>query len=224
MCAADPDSSPATSVDAGYLNLAGAFVRGRLGEVPGESDRMAAARGAAAGLRLFRFKRNAELGRVRSALGILKGMAPASLLDIGSGRGTFLWPLLDEFPALPVTSVELDAARAGELACVRRGGVERLTVIHGDVTRLGMRNGSVDVATSLEVLEHLDDPAAAARELVRIARRFVVASVPSRPDDNPEHVHLFQPDALEGLFLRAGAAKVTVSGVHGHHIVVVRVE
>ncbi len=45
------------------------------------------------GLRLHRFKRTIELPRVRKVLGILKGIQPRNLLDIGSGRGTFLWPL-----------------------------------------------------------------------------------------------------------------------------------
>ena len=40
---------------------------------------------------------------------------------------------------------------------------------------------SFDTVTCLEVLEHLDDPAAAVRELARVARRAVVVSVPYEP-------------------------------------------
>ena len=40
---------------------------------------------------------------------------------------------------------------------------------------------SFDTVTCLEVLEHLDDPAAAVRELARVARRAVVVSVPFEP-------------------------------------------
>ena len=36
-----------------------------------------------------------------------RGLAPASLLDVGSGRGAFLWPLLEAFPGLPVIAVEI---------------------------------------------------------------------------------------------------------------------
>ena len=72
----------------------------------------------------------------------------------------------------------------------------------------------------LEVLEHLVEPARAVRELVRVARRFVVASVPSKEDDNPEHIQLFDGAALERMFTDAGARSVTVTYVRGHIVCV----
>src|SRR4051794_20000367 len=99
------------SEDRYFAELAGAFVRGRLGAGDGDD----VARGLAAGLRLHKFKRNAELPRVRRVLGLLRGLAPSSLLDVGSGRGTFLWPLLDALPELPVVAVDRDARRAADL-------------------------------------------------------------------------------------------------------------
>ncbi len=65
-------------------------------------------------LRLHRFKKSMELPRVRKVLGILKGIQPQNLLDIGSGRGVFLWPLLNEFPFPPChlhRSIELPRSR-----------------------------------------------------------------------------------------------------------------
>jgi hypothetical protein len=66
--------------------LAAAFVRGRMPELGGAAggavdDAQVIARGAAAGLRLHKFKRNTELPRVRRVLGALRGIAPRSLLD-----------------------------------------------------------------------------------------------------------------------------------------------
>ena len=77
-----------------YLPFAAAYVRGEIPDVRDLPDDEA----CALGLRLYRFKRNAELPRVRAVLGILKGLAPSVLLDVSSGRGTFLWPLLDDMP------------------------------------------------------------------------------------------------------------------------------
>jgi ubiquinone/menaquinone biosynthesis C-methylase UbiE len=91
-----------------------------------------------------------------------------------------------------------------------------------DATRLGLADKSVDVVTILEVLEHLPEPAPAAREAIRVARRFVVVSVPSKADDNPEHLHLFTRRSLEDLLLTAGARRVSFDGVLNHLIAVAR--
>jgi 2-polyprenyl-3-methyl-5-hydroxy-6-metoxy-1,4-benzoquinol methylase len=78
------------------------------------------------------------------------------------------------------------------------------------------------VVTMLEVLEHIHDTEAALRETLRVARRFLVLSVPSRPDNNPEHIHLFDAGRLERLLLAAGAARVSFDSVPGHLIAIAR--
>ena len=51
----------------------------------------------------------------------------------------------------------------------------------GSVYTLPFADRSFDVVTCLEVLEHLNDPRAAAEELQRVARKAVVLSVPYEP-------------------------------------------
>ncbi len=211
-----------------YLALAAAYVRGRLPKVAEDDeaaidDAAAVAQGRAAGLRLARFKRNAELPRVRAVLGILRALSPASLLDLGSGRGTFLWPLLDAFPGLPVIAGDRDPGRAARLDAVRRGGWPGLAACALDATALPLPDRAVDIVTALEVLEHLERPEAAAAEALRVAGRYVVASVPSHPDRNPEHLRLFTPASLSAPFTAAGARRIAISHVPNHMIAVVTV-
>ena len=58
----------------------------------------------------------------------------------------------------------------------------------------------------------------AVAEAVRVARKFVALSVPSHPDDNPEHIHLFDGGDLENLFELAGVQRVSIDHVLNHLI------
>ncbi|MGB5047335.1 MAG: class I SAM-dependent methyltransferase, partial [Caldilineaceae bacterium] len=180
-----------------------------------QAERIRAA-GEAAGLPIHYFKRSRTLPRVEWALGLLRGMRPGSLLDIGSGRGTFLWPLLDAFPHLPVTAVDADSRRAELLAAAQAGGMERLTARLADATSLPFDDRSFDVVTFLEVLEHIPDAERALAEGVRVCERALLITVPSRPDDNPEHIHLFDEDRLRQMLAACGVSRVKCAGVSGH--------
>jgi SAM-dependent methyltransferase len=222
-----------------YTRLAAAYVRGKLG-VNAPSSAPAAlfntpleelseaqletliAAGLAVGLRLHRFKRTMGLPRVRKTLGALRGLAPERLLDVGSGRGAFLWPLLDAFPTLPVTTLDLLAHRVAVMEAVRAGGVERLRPVLGDATAMPFENCAFDGVTALEVLEHIPDAGLALAECCRVSRRFVILSCPSRPDDNPEHIHLFDPHDLARQCAGQGFARVTTEQVLNHVILVAR--
>lgn len=219
-----------------YLPFAAAFVRGTLSdrgaggplfERPlgdlGDDDLAELVRlGREAGLRLHPFKRSMLLARVRKVLGYLHGLRPATLLDVGSGRGAFLWPCLEAFPDLRVTAIDLLDPVVADLRAVARGGIDRLEAHRLDVHDLGSLGSRFDGVTLLETLEHTHDPARVAREAVRIAERFVIVSVPSKPDDNPEHLHLFDREALRRLFTDAGAKRVAFDAVLNHHLLVVR--
>ena len=181
--------------------------------------------GRAWGVKLYRFKGGHEtLPRVKQVLGFLRGVCPESLLDVGSGRGAFLFPFLDAFPETEVTSLDLLEHRVAFLEDIRRGGVARLTPLLADICTRPLPDKSVDVVTMLEVLEHIPDVQAAVTAAVRTARRYVVVSVPSKADNNPEHIHLLTKPVLTELFARAGCDRLHFGGVPGHLILTVTVE
>jgi SAM-dependent methyltransferase len=212
------------SLDRYYVGLGAAFARGRLGDAMPEAalkdDAAAFREGLARGLKMHKFKRLEDriLARVRRVLSMLAGLGPIDLLDVGSGRGAFLWPLLDAFPDLLVTAIDLDEQRATDLGAIGRGGLWRLSAAQMDATSLRFEDNAFDGVTLLEVLEHMPKPDLAALEAIRVAKRFVVASVPSKADDNPEHIQLFDPSSLTALFMNAGARRVSIDHVPGHMV------
>ncbi len=226
-----------TAIREYYQTLAAAYVRGKLADaairaahpqlfaqpleaLSAEELEQVIELGLEQGLRLHRFKRTMDLPRVRRVLGMLRGLQPASLLDVGSGRGAFLWPLLDAFPWLPVTTIDLLDYRVADMQAVHDGGITVLSASRQDVTALTFADRSFDVVTMLEVLEHISDTEKALAEVCRVAERCVIFSVPSKPDDNPEHIHLFTGQRLRALLAAHGARQVNVSYVLNHMLVV----
>lgn len=224
-----------------YLQLAAAFVRGKLAEHPArqgderlflqpletlaaEDQAALVALGLQEGLRLHKFKRTMDLPRVKKVLGMLKGIQPEHLLDIGTGRGAFLWTLLDTFPALPVTCVDMLEQRVADIQTVQRGGIARVSAINADATRLPFEDRSFAAVTMLEVLEHIPDTEKALDEVCRVARDFIIFSVPSKEDDNPEHIHLFDQQAFKEMLGARGVHRLNFEYVPNHMIVVAKLD
>ena len=178
--------------------------------------------GKAAGLRTHYFKRHEALPRVKAALGFLRGVRPESLLDAGSGRGAFLFPFMREFPGVPVNSLDILESRVALLRAIHDGGLEALTALNASICDWDGQEGGFDAVTLLEVLEHIPDVGAAVANAVRLARRYVVVTVPSKPDDNPEHIHLLTKPVLTELFGAAGCSDLRFDGVPGHLFLVAK--
>ena len=170
------------------------------------------------------FKVKEDLPRVQVVLGFLQGIIPTgmcnSLLDVGSGRGVFLFPLLREFPDLEVTSLDILPHRVELLQCLHDGGIANLHPIQANVCSWEASDKSFDVVTMLEVMEHIPDTEAVVRNAVRLAKNYIIVSVPSKPDDNPEHIHLFTMEDLKSLFLQHGCTKVKFMSVTNHTVMV----
>jgi 2-polyprenyl-3-methyl-5-hydroxy-6-metoxy-1,4-benzoquinol methylase len=125
--------------------------------------------------------------------------APSSILDAGCGEGELM-----RRGVLPqgIRVISLDL-RPESLAHLRNHSTQR-NLVCGSLASLPLPDKSVDTVMCLEVLEHLDKPAAALAELSRVARKSMILSVPYEPyfrignvlrgkhlerwGDHPEHV------------------------------------
>ncbi len=173
-------------------------------------------------LKLYYFKEKEDLPRVSVVLGLLKNIYPNTLLDIGSGRGVFLFPLLRELPNINVTSIDILERRVELLNNIKNGGVNNLNVLNDDITKMDLADNSFDVVTLLEVLEHIPNVEKAIQNACRISKKFIVVTVPSKEDNNPEHIHLLTKEKLTKMFNNAGVTNLKFSGVIGHLFLVAR--
>ncbi|MDT7858162.1 class I SAM-dependent methyltransferase [Rubrivirga sp. S365] len=149
---------------------------------------------------------------------------PASLLDAGCGEGFVAAALKRREPTLEINGVDADPA-AVAYAQVRHGRAGSFSI--GDLYGLPFDDGSFDVVLCSEVLEHLEDPARALAELVRVARSGVVLTVPREPyfdwlsrlgralgtAPDPGHVHHWTPRSF-AAFLSPHLGPVTVQTQH----------
>jgi len=177
------------------------------------------------GVKLYYFKNSdRQLPRVNKVLGFLKGIAFESLLDVGSGRGVFLLPFIDEFPYVQVNSIDILDKRIDLLSDLVCGGIERLRVEKADLCDMPYPENSFDVVTLLEVLEHIPNVEKAIQSAVSMAKKYVVVTVPSKEDDNPEHIHLLTKERLTAYFSSCGVEKLSFGGVPGHLFMIAKLE
>lgn len=118
----------------------------------------------------------ALMDRFLAACGELLATArPRCLLEVGCGPGD-LAVGLDPEGALPYLGTDLSLQQV--LEARRRCGRRFLPA---SAHRLPLPDGGADTVVACEVLEHLDDPAAALAEAARVCRGHLLVSVPWEP-------------------------------------------
>lgn len=100
-----------------------------------------------------------------------------SIFDVGCGEGFTL--ALIQKAGINATLSGIDASKEA----LRLGKKEfpKLQLSEGDIYHLKAKSRSVDLVLCTEVLEHLTDPISAIGELKRVARKYVIISVPHEP-------------------------------------------
>jgi 2-polyprenyl-3-methyl-5-hydroxy-6-metoxy-1,4-benzoquinol methylase len=110
---------------------------------------------------------------------LLARAEPRSLLDVGCGEGVLVhrWALAMPDRRLVGIDLEEESIQAG-WAERRAANLEYRTM---PADELPFATGEVDLATAIEVLEHVPDPERTLAEMARCAERHLLVSVPREP-------------------------------------------
>ncbi|MCP4221233.1 MAG: class I SAM-dependent methyltransferase, partial [bacterium] len=119
-------------------------------------------------------------------------------------NGYLLWYLQEEIPGIHLFSCEMNPRKAQRLRRTADGAGCAIDAVCADGMELPFKDNSFDAVSMLEVLEHTTNPRLTVSEACRVSRKWIVASVPDKADDNPDHLHLFHKDQLKQMFADSG--------------------
>jgi 2-polyprenyl-3-methyl-5-hydroxy-6-metoxy-1,4-benzoquinol methylase len=141
-----------------------------------------------------------------------------SLLDVGCGEGVLTFEWAEQLGSSPVVGVDLpDPKLESEWRSRRR---PNLSFIAARAEELPFGEGDFDLVAAIETLEHIPDPDRTVAEMVRVARRHLLVSVPREPlwralnvargaylgelGNTPGHVNHWSKRGLELMLTRHG--------------------
>jgi 2-polyprenyl-3-methyl-5-hydroxy-6-metoxy-1,4-benzoquinol methylase len=104
---------------------------------------------------------------------------PRSVLDVGCGEGVLTCEWAERLGERRIVGIDLEDPKIqAEWETRRRPNLEYRAE---EATSLSFDDDEFDVATAIEVLEHVPDPEATLAEMTRVAERYLLVSVPREP-------------------------------------------
>ena len=150
---------------------------------------------------------------------------PRSVLDVGCGEGVLTAEWADRLGDGRIVGVDLDDPKLrAEWEGRRRPNLEYRVE---EATTLPFEDDEFDLATAIEVLEHVPEPEATLAEMARVARTHVLVSVPREPlwrglnmargaywgslGNTPGHVNHWSARGFQSLLSRYGTIEAARS-------------
>jgi 2-polyprenyl-3-methyl-5-hydroxy-6-metoxy-1,4-benzoquinol methylase len=147
--------------------------------------------------------------------------APSSVLDVGCGEGVLTAEWAERLGDGRIVGIDLDDPKLrAEWAKRERPNLEFRAE---EATRLSFADDEFDLATAIEVLEHVPEPEATLAEMARVARSHLLVSVPREPlwrglnlargaywrdlGNTPGHVNHWSKRGFVSLLSRIGAVE-----------------
>jgi 2-polyprenyl-3-methyl-5-hydroxy-6-metoxy-1,4-benzoquinol methylase len=165
------------------------------------------------------FLRVEPLPEIVKIMDVIRSVAPDNILEVGCGRGLFLWRLLDEYKNVSITAIDTDAERMKLVSYVGKGGVRNFSAKVLDATSMAeFPKNSFDVTTALRVLEFVNDLPKAIAEICRVTKRFIIAQYPCGqvPSNLPTLEQLVE------MFKAQDVMQVKVEQVQNYYVIIAR--
>ncbi len=161
--------------------------------------------------------------RFRARIGAhIRTVSPESVLDAGCGEGVLTRKIAEMLPGARVVGLDVPSPVLREHWRTHADA----EFVEGSVYSLPFTDREFSLVVALEVLEHLERPAEAMRELVRVSAGWLLLSVPREPlwrvmnvlsgrylselGNTPGHVQHWSRKAFEQLVSQGGAtAKIS---------------
>jgi 2-polyprenyl-3-methyl-5-hydroxy-6-metoxy-1,4-benzoquinol methylase len=157
-------------------------------------------------------------GFERNLAELFTSAEPQSVLDIGCGEGVLTHRWATELAPRRVVGIDLDDPLiAAEWA---KRSAPNLEFVAHRAERLPFADDEFDIATAIELLEHVPDPSHTIAEMARCASRHILVSVPHEPlwralnmargaywrslGNTPGHINHFSRRALVSLCAEHG--------------------
>ncbi len=146
---------------------------------------------------------------------------PESVLDVGCGEGVLTADWAERLGDKRIVGIDLDDPKLkAEWEQRERSNLEFRCE---EATSLSFGDDEFDMASAIEVLEHVPDPAATVAEMARVAKRHLLVSVPREPlwrglnmargaylrdlGNTPGHVNHWSKRAFTALLERHGTVE-----------------
>lgn len=167
---------------------------------------------------------------------MIKPLKCSRILDVGCGEGFTLKKLKERGIGKNTEGIDYskDAIEIGKTI------YPDLKLFEGNVYNLFYKDKTFDLSICTEVLEHLDDPAEAVREIKRVTKKYIIFSVPNEPffimanflrgkylknfGNHPEHINHWTSIGFESFLKNQGLKIIKSKHPFAWTIVLARVD